>query len=578
MAAHRRWHIPNPRPEAEALSRRLGVSETTAQVLLNRGLAEPADVRAFLRPGLDHLADPGLWPEMVRAACRIRQAVENRERIVIYGDYDVDGISATAILLRCLALLGVQAEFYIPDRLDEGYGLNADAVRNIARRGEGLLITVDCGIGAVEEVALARSLGLDVIVTDHHEPGEVVPGEAVLANPKLPGHAPVFRDLSGAGLAFKLAWALGKALSRRDRVSEEFRDFLLDAVSLAALGTIADVVPLVEENRVLAHFGLRGLSSSEAAGIRALREAADVEGKALDAFDVAFKLAPRLNAAGRLGSARRAVELLTTGSLERARSIAEDLNRENARRQRIQDRILQDARKMIQEQGLARRHSIVLASQDWHAGVVGIVAARIAEEFWRPTVLLVLEGDKAHGSARSVGSLHLFQTLRDCAGRLTAFGGHARAAGLRLPRSELDRFREEFERAVGERLSERDLTPSLEVDAEVRLARIDKTLVEEIGLLAPFGEGNPEPVFVAYDLEVRSGVRRMGTGGRHLSFWVNQDGRALRAVAFGMADLAAALERCRRCSLAFVPKINRWRGTESIELEVRDMKVAGVEG
>ena len=421
-------------------------------------------------------------------------------------------------------------------------------------------------------VQRGEPIDVDVIVTDHHEPGDEVPQDAILANPKLPGHPLPFRELSGAGIAFKLAWAIGKSLSRSEKVSEQFKEFLVDAVSLAALGTIADVVPLCDENRVLVHYGLGGLGSSEAAGIIAVCETAGVEAKALDVHAVAFKLAPRLNAPGRLGSARKAVELLTTDSPERARAIATELNRENTLRQQIQKRILEEAGGMLEDEDVSSRFSIVLAREGWHAGVIGIVAARLAEEYWRPTVLLALEDETAHGSARSIAPLHLFETLRDCSSRLIAYGGHARAAGLRLRRDELERFKEEFEQAASARLSKEDLTPVLEVDAEVRLSQIDKPLLEEIRRLAPFGKGNPEPVLAAFDVRVPSGVRRMGTGGRHMSFWVNQDGAAFRAVAFGMAERAAALERSKTCSLAFAPRINRWRGAESIELDVRDVK------
>jgi len=388
--------LPPDRAGAEALARRLGLSVIAAQMLLNRGVTEESDARAFLHPDLNHLRDPSCMPEILLAAERVREAVERGRKIAIYGDYDVDGISATAILLRCLALLGAQPVYHIPDRLEEGYGLNAAAVRTLAGEGVKLLITVDCGITAAKEVALARELGVEVIVTDHHEPGEVVPADAILINPKLPGCIYPFRELSGAGIAFKLAWAVGKSFSAGRKVSAEFREFLLDSISLAALGTIADVVPLRDENRTIACFGVRGLSQSSAAGIKALRQAAGVEEGLLSAWDVAFKLAPRLNAAGRLGSARQAVELLTTNSAERAAEIAAHLNRENARRQKMQERILTESREMIaREGGVEGRSSIVLASEDWHAGVIGVVAARLAEAYWRPTALVRSRGKSA---------------------------------------------------------------------------------------------------------------------------------------------------------------------------------------
>ena len=575
MQVERRWVIARDAPgDAEELARRLGVTPVTARVLINRGVGDPDRARSFLQPQLNDLHRPSLLPDLERAADRVRQAVERSEPIVIYGDYDVDGISATAILMRCLALVGARPSYYIPDRLEEGYGLNAAAVKRLAEEGARLLVTVDCGISAVEEIALARELGLDVVVTDHHEPGDEAPSNALLINPKLPGCPYPFRELAGAGLAFKLAWAIGESFSNGQRVSPEFREFLLDAVSLAALGTIADVVPLHGENRVLAHFGLRGLSASTSPGMIALREAGGLDDAPLSASDVVFRLAPRLNAAGRLGSARRAVELLTTDSLERAREIATQLGRENSRRQRLQESVLTEGREMIKAAGgVAGKWSIVLAQEGWHAGVVGIVASRLAEEYWRPTVLLTLDGEEGHGSARSVGPLHLFEALHECAGLLVAFGGHARAAGLRLARSDVEAFKEAFEKSAGRRLCEEHLVPLIPVDAEVRLCDVTKSLLDDMALLEPCGEGNAEPVLAAFDVSLPSGVRRMGSAGRHMSFWVNQNGAAFRAVAFGRGDLAEEMGRHRTCALAFVPRLNRWRGRESIELEVRDIKL-----
>ena len=574
MRAERQWRILPPDPAgAESLARRLGLSAIAAQMLVNRGVTEESAARAFLHPDLDHLRDPSCMPEMQLAAERVREAVERGRKIAIYGDYDVDGITATAILLRCLALLGAKPVYYIPDRLEEGYGLNPAAVRGLASDGVELLITVDCGITAPQEVALARELGLEVIVTDHHEPGEVVPAGATLINPKLPGCIYPFRELSGAGIAFKLAWAVGKSFSAGRNVSAQFREFLLDSISLAALGTIADVVPLRDENRTIASFGVRGLNQSSSAGVRALREAAGVEEGRLSAWDVAFKLAPRLNAAGRLGSAREAVELLTTDSAERAAEIAAHLNRENARRQRMQERILAESREMIARAGgVEGRSSIVLASEDWHVGVIGVAAARLADAYWRPTALVAVQGEVGHGSARSIAAVHLFECLRDCSGRLIGYGGHARAAGFRLRKDQIEPFREEFEKAAARRLSDGDLEAFVEADAEVRLPDLTRPLLDELEQLAPFGEGNPEPVLAAFGLEAPAGATYIGDG-RHLAFWVNQGGARFRAVAFNRGEMAPALSARRACSLLFAPKLNRWRGETKIELEVREIRV-----
>ncbi len=571
----KRWRLlPQDEQGAKLLGQKLGLSRVAGQLLLNRKLGDEALARGHLHPELNDLHDPCLHPQMETAARRLRLAVERGEKVVVYGDYDVDGISATAILMRCLRLLKADADFYIPDRLEEGYGLNAAAIEKIAASGAKLLVTVDCGISAVREVELARKLGMDVIITDHHEPGDLVPADALLINPKLPGCPYPFRDLSGAGLAFKLAWAVGKSFSAGARVTPEFRDFLLDSVALAALGTIADVVPLRSENRTLAYFGLRGLSASTAAGLSALRDCAGADGRALNGFDVAFKLAPRLNAAGRMGSARQAVELLMTDSAERAGEIVEHLNRENGRRQRAQEKILEEACAMIEaEGGVKDRASIVLAREGWHPGVVGIVAARIVELYWRPAILLSVEGGIGHGSARSIGPVHLFEALRCCSGRLISYGGHARAAGLRLAVGEIDSFRREFEQCAAAAIGGEELFPELLLDTEVSLSEISRPVIDQIEQLAPFGEGNPEPMLCARDVALSAGVRTMGETGRHISFWVNQDGAAFRAVAFGKGEWADRLNAARTCSIAFVPRLNLWKGEQKVELDVRDIQV-----
>lgn len=566
--------MPQDEHGAKALALKLGLSRVTAQLLLNRKLGDETAARSHLHPDLNDLHDPYLHPQMEPAARRLKLAVERGERIVIYGDYDVDGISATAILMRCLRLLKADADFYVPDRMEEGYGLNSAAIEKIAASGAKLLVTVDCGISAVREVELARRLGMDVIVTDHHEPGDLVPSDAIIINSKLPGCPYPFRDLAGAGVAFKLAWAMGKSFSGGARVAPEFREFLVDSISLAALGTIADVVPLQGENRTLAHFGLRGLSASNAAGLAALRDCAAVEGRALNGFDVSFKLAPRLNAAGRMGSARQAVELLMTDSVPRAGEIVEHLNRENSRRQRTQEKMLAEACAMIEaEGGVAERASIVLAREGWHSGVVGIVAARLVELYWRPTILLSVEGDMGHGSARSIGAVHIFEALRHCSGRLISFGGHARAAGLRLAAGEIEAFRREFEACAAKAVGDEEMVPELMLDTEVGLLEITRPLMDQLDQLAPFGEGNPEPLLCARGVALPSGVRRLGETGRHISFWVNQNGAAFRAVAFGKGEMGDALARAKSCSIAFVPRLNRWNGEQNVELDVRDIQL-----
>ena len=570
----KRWRIlSRPSDASRRLAVQAGIQPLTAQLLQSRNVCHPDAIRSFLAPSLGGLHDPSLMPGMMDAAVRIRKAVEDGERICVYGDYDVDGLTATAILVRCLRMLGADVVYHIPHRLTEGYGIHADTVSALAEAGADLLVTVDCGVSAVAEVALARKLGMEVIVTDHHEPGDEVPADVLIVNPKLPGSSYPFRELAGAGIAFKLAWAIGKSFSKGKRVSERFKSFLLDSMTLAGLGTIADVVPLRDENRVIAHFGLKGLGGSDAPGIRALCEAAGLDSTFPSAFDVAFKLAPRLNALGRMGCARRGVELLTTESDDEAREIAASLNVENRRRQDVQQGILAEARDMIAAaDGVDGRQSIVLAREGWHAGVLGIVAARLSDEYWRPTILLTSDGGEAHGSGRSVEAVNLFDALHDCADRLLGYGGHAMAAGLRLKADEIDPFRDAFEAAVAARLAGVPPAPTMDVAAEVRLPDLTRTLMGEIESLAPFGSGNEEPVLAAFGVTLTGAASRMGSGGKHLTFRVRQDGAPMRAVGFNMGGLADRIAEGGPCSLAFTPRVNRWRGRSDIEIEVRDIK------
>jgi single-stranded-DNA-specific exonuclease len=562
--------------EAARLASKLGISPVTAQLLVNRNIQSPEEARAFLRPALNDLHDPLALPDAERAAQRLHEAVRDRERIVIYGDYDVDGITATALLVKCLSMLQADVHYYIPSRLEEGYGLNAQAVRKIAAERTGLLLTTDCGVTALDEVRLAKELGMTVIVTDHHQPGPRFAQMREAAHSVVcatrPDSAYPFDGLSGVGVAFKLAWAIGAQMSPGKRCSEEFQKFLLDALALVSLGTIADVVPLLGENRVLASFGLAGLSFSESPGLRELRLSASVDGRPLNAFDVAFKLAPRLNAAGRLGTAMRAVELLTTTSDETARDIAKFLDAENTRRQKIQEKIFAQSREMVLKgPAIEECSAIVLAAEGWHPGVVGVVASKLVEEFWRPAVVLSIEGDEAHGSARSIRGLHLFDALCECESLLTRFGGHARAAGLHMPRKHVEKFRELFCEVAARRLSPVDTVPVVEIEAIVLLSELSPRLMSELEMFEPCGQDNPRPVLASTDLQVGGKVSRIGPKGNHLSFYVRQRDTALRAVAFGMGELADELGSAGACALAYRPRFNDWKGTRQLELMVKEI-------
>ena len=573
-----RWVFAPTDPEnAERLAIEAGVSPAVAQLLLNRGVEDAGAARTYLRPELSDLHDPSLLPGVDVGAARIAEAVRRGERLVIYGDFDVDGVSATTILMGCVALAGGRAEYYLPDREEEGYGLNVGAVRRLAAEGANLIVTVDCGVTAVEEARLVRELGVDLIVTDHHEPGPELPEALAVINPRLPGGAYPFKDLAGAGVAFKLAWAVARDLSPSERVTPEFRAFLLDAVCLAALGSIADVVPLRGENRILARFGLRGLAESSRPGLRALRETAALRGPTLTAFDVSFKLAPRLNAAGRLGSARRAVELLTTQDERVAEELARELDEENQRRREIQNRMTDEALAMVEDDGgVEGSLGLVLAAEGWARGIVGIVAGQVSERLARPTVAIAMDGDVGHGSGRSGGYVNLYEALLKCEDLLVSFGGHRNAAGLRIARDRMDAFRERFQQALAEQVDETDLVPRVDIEMELPLAEVTDALTREIEQLAPFGSANPRPLFATCGARLIRPPRSVGTGGKHLSLWVTQEGVGFRAIAFGRGDMAADLERAGVCSIAYVPHFNDYRGRRTLELEVKDIKVGEV--
>ncbi len=571
----KRWVFSPPNKPLQAeITSKLKISPLLAQVLINRGIVDVASARSFLQPQIGALGDPTLLPGIEKASIRISEAVRKGEKIVIYGDYDVDGLSATALMYRCLKLVGAQVSYYIPERLEEGYGLNGDAIKKLKEDGANVILTVDCGINACHEADIARTYGIDLIITDHHRPGQEIPDAFAVVNPKLHATHHVFRDLSGVGIAFKLAWAIGQHFSPQKKVSPEFKDFLLSAVGLVALGTIADVVPLVGENRIITKYGLSALQHTEIPGLRALLDVVDLSRVTLDASHVGYRLGPRLNAPGRIGKAGIVVELLTTACKERAVEIANFLEQENKRRQEMQVDIMTSARKKVMhELNLNETTAIVLSDQAWHPGIIGIIASKIVEEFNRPTVMIAVTDDIGHGSARSIPAFHILEALETCKNKLLSVGGHAQAAGLKIHPDNINEFREMLNSATSQRLCKTDLVPVLNIDAEVTLSMLSRSLVTEIARLSPHGEGNPIPLFAATDVKIVGQPRRIGSKGQHLSFYVKQGDAAIRAVAFGMGEHMDRLKQNgRTCDLAFTVKINNWMDNEQLELDVKDVK------
>jgi single-stranded-DNA-specific exonuclease len=547
------WRMtPCPRPEVTALAGELGLSETTASVLVRRGYGDPGKARAFLAAGLPG-HDPFLLGNMEEACAAIRGAIAAGKPICVHGDYDVDGICATALAVTVLRDLGAEVAWHLPSRFEEGYGVSRDTLARLAEEGCGLVLTVDCGITAVDEVAEAKAAGLEIVVTDHHRPGETLPDCPVVAT--RPSEYP-FPELCGTGVVYKLAQALGaEGLDRR--------------LDLVALATVADVVPLLDENRGLVAAGLKRLAVTSNPGLRALMEAARVDPATIDAGAIGFRLAPRINAAGRLGHPGTALELLLTDDAKEADRLAGELETLNRDRQAVEDRILREALAQVAEwpEAKQRRRGYVLAGEDWHRGVIGIVASRLVERFHRPVVLIAGGEEEWTGSGRSVPAFDLHGALGACASLLGRWGGHRAAAGLSIRPENVDAFAEAFAARAAEELAEDDLAPVVHVDAVARGTELNLGLCEELERLAPFGLGNPGVTLLAVGCEL-SELGAVGEG-KHLKLAVKADGARSGAIAFGQGSQLDRYRRPVRYDVAFKLAANHWNGTVSPQLVVK---------
>ena len=573
VRSKKQWVIRPTDGRAEELAKSLKVSGLLAQIMMNRGITDVEEGAAFLRPRLTELISPEEMPGAEKAVRRIKQAIKNKEKITIYGDYDVDGIAGVAIMAAILRLVGGEADYYIPHRIEEGYGLNAEAVEGLVKGGTRVLITVDCGITAFESAELLAKAGVDLIITDHHQAEEELPKAAVIVHPGLDeGYGN--QKSCGAMVAFKVAWLLANEFKTGKKLEPRLREFMLNATSLASMGTVADVMDLTGENRVLTSYGLKTLGACKLCGIEALIETAGLTGRGLDSFHIGFRLGPMLNAAGRMGHARLAVELLTSESQVRAMQIAEYLKGQNGERQRYERKIFKQACEMIVGQGLNHpdRKSIVLASEDWHAGVIGIVASRIVDRFYRPTIMINRTKGISQGSARSIAGFDILGGISACSEHLTTFGGHKMAAGITLKSEKIERFAEDFEAYAKENLSEEDVVDKLLIDAEASLKELSKELVSELQMLGPFGQGNPEPVFATKGVCLASTPRTCGANGNHLQLAITDNTAALRCIGFGMGKLEKKLLEHEFFNIAYQPKINTYNGMSNVELVVSDIQ------
>jgi single-stranded-DNA-specific exonuclease len=564
-----KWELAPPADPSlvSRLASELSLPPVAAEILAGRGLDTKAKAEEFLYPSLDHLLDPFLLPDMDKGVDRVMQALRDKDKIMIFGDYDVDGITSTSLLFLVLNKLGAEVTYYLPNRLIEGYGLSEEGILEAQRRGVSLIITVDCGITAVEEIAFAKTKGIDTIITDHHEPKEILPEASAIINPKTIPGGYSGGELSGVGVAFKLTQAIYRRLGQDESELEDHLD-------LVALGTAADIVPLVGENRIFTKFGMAQIARTTKPGLKSLIFVSGILGQRIGTGQVVFILAPRINAVGRLGDAELAIRLLTTRDEGKAAEMSRMLNEENRRRKSIDETTLKEALDLIeQDVDLVNDKAIVLASSGWHQGVIGIVASRLVERFHRPTIMIAIDGNEGKGSARSIPGFHLYEALKECEGYLSKYGGHKYAAGLSIPPENIQPFRETFIRVTGGKLSREDMIPRLSINAPLELEQINPELLKVLELFAPFGPQNMRPVFITEKLHVWG--EPYVVGNNHLRLRVKKAGPVFDCIGFGMGDMMKVLcMRGIRIDLAYVLETNHWNDTYKIQLRLKDIKIS----
>ncbi|PLX31471.1 MAG: single-stranded-DNA-specific exonuclease RecJ, partial [Clostridiales bacterium] len=559
-----RWDIkPKPDPaDVGRLVKAFGISGMTASLLCNRNMAEPNDAEVYLNPSMDRMRNPFDLKDMDVAAERIKKAMNENETICIYGDYDVDGVTSTAILSTYFRNIGYNSVFHhIPDRKTEGYGLNKEAVRTIFEKGCGLIITVDCGISSCDEIEYGKKLGMDVIVTDHHKPPANFPKACAVVNPKRDDCGFGFTELAGAGIAFKLVQAL-----------LDENDDLGPYLELSALGTVADVVPLTDENRIIVKKGLEVLNGTTNPGLIALKAVSGLGDRSVDAGNIAFMLAPRINAAGRMGSADIALDLLLSEDAGDADRLANCLNDMNMERQSIEENIRIEAEELIKEGKLNEQNMIVVGKTGWDSGIIGIVASKISEKYCRPVVMIAMDESIGKASCRSFGAVDLYELLDSCRSYFIKFGGHKYAAGFSIAEENVIPFKREIEALAMERISESELEAKISVDSVVNAKKIDFNAIDEISLMEPFGCGNPRPKFVLRNLKLDN-FRYVGKNGKHLKASLSENNRVFDAIGFNMEKYSRFLKRNQRIDIVFNLEKNVFRNVESIQLNLKDVRI-----
>ncbi len=557
------------RKAVEEFAKSCGLSYVMATVFMNRGIDSLEKLKSYLKKPLDSIYNPMLLPDMEKAANKIKETIDAGEKITIYGDYDADGVTSSSILYLFLTKLGANVDYYIPNRFSEGYGLNIMAVNRISKSGTKLLITVDCGITSTGEVQLAKAQGMEVIITDHHNCQEKIP-ETMVINPKREDSEYPFNALAGVGVAFKLILGIGMAMGMKS--SEIFAGY----VDIAAIGTIADVVPLKDENRVIADRGVKALANTENLGIKALMEVAGLKPQGLSATSVAFGISPRINAAGRMGDAKTALELILANTREEAYKKALELDALNRSRQQIEKEILKEALDMIAgDCNFSKKKVIVLSGEGWHHGVIGIVASRLCEKFYKPCILISSENGLGKGSARSIPGFNIFDALTNCAELLTKFGGHAQAAGVSVSMADFEEFSKKINKYADSVLTDEDMIRKIEIDCKISPGDITMEYAKALRSLEPYGAENEKPIFSVCGVKVAM-VGKMGADAKHLRMRIFHEGKYINCVGFSMGEYADIIKEGDYIDAAFSLEINEFGGSENVQLFLKDIKKAEI--
>ncbi len=556
----KKWQIFNTNEdEVKELVNKYNINPLLATILVNRGFTQTESLDKFLKPTRNDFHNPFLMPDMKKAVDRILLAIDRKEKIIIYGDYDADGITSITVLKSFFNDIGVEVGQYIPNRLDEGYGLNNNAIKKIAEEGNQLMITVDCGISAVNEIDYANSLGLETIVTDHHEVAEELPKALAVVDAKRKDNIYPCRDLAGVGVVFKLIQALSISLNLPEEAYLKYLD-------IVCIGTISDIVPLKDENRVIAKLGLMLVRQTKNIGLRSLLTSSGY--RKIDSTSISFGVAPRINACGRMGFADEALNLFLCKNVEMANVLTKKLNAFNVKRQDIEKRIYEEAVSIIESNNLNEKNTIIVAGENWHHGVIGIVASKITDLYFKPSILLCKEGEEAKGSGRSIPGFDLHDALMKCSDYIEKFGGHSMAIGITLKNSDIERFSEKLEE-VAEDAHIEEILPEIQIDAKISISNINKEMVESLSELEPFGEGNKMPVFAFKNLKIDS-IRAL-TEGKHLKLTLKEGNTIANAIGFNMGNLAEDYRIGDKIDVAGTLEINSFNGVESIQINLKDI-------